>query len=231
MKSQQKINQFLKQNQDLAYRSFTQKIVTSSYPLLGVRSPILKKFAKELIKDEGKWYHNYPFQYFEELALYAYSLGFLKEPFQEVIQEIQEFLPYIDNWAINDYACASLKQFKKNQKEGFEFILWCLKQEQPYTVRFGLVLLLDFYINDTYIDQVLKLCNNNYMDHYYVSMAHSWLISICYIKYPKKTIQFLEHAKIRPWVYQKAISKIGDSRRVTNEEKEMLKQMKKKLLV
>ena len=69
------------------------------------------------------------------------------------------------------------------------------------------------------------------MDHYYVSMGHSWLISICYIKYPKKTIQFLEHAKIRPWVYQKAISKICDSRRVTNEEKEMLKQMKKKLLV
>ena len=69
------------------------------------------------------------------------------------------------------------------------------KAKQPYTVRFGLVLLLDFYINDTYIDHVLKLCNTKYIDHYYISMAHSWLISICYIKYPEKTKQFLENSK------------------------------------
>lgn len=231
MKLQQKINQFLKQNQDLTYLDFAKKIVTSDHPLLGVRSPVLKKFAKSLTTEDPNWYHNYPFKYFEEIALYAYSLGYLKISFQEVIQEIKNFLPYVDNWAINDYACASLKQFKKNQSEGFEFILWCLKQKQPYTVRFGLVLLLDFYVNDTYIDQVLKLCNSQYIDHYYLSMAHSWLISICYIKYPEKTKQLLEHSKMRPWVYQKAISKICDSRRVSQKEKDMLKQMKKELLV
>lgn len=227
MKLQQQINQFLKHNQDISYLNFTKKIVTSNYPLLGVRSPILKKFAKTLTLDNPKWYHNYPFQYFEEIALYAYSLGNLKTTFQELIQEIKIFLPYIDNWAINDYACANLKQFLKNQREGFQFIQWCLKQKRPYTVRFGLVLLLDFYINDTYIDHVLKLCNTKYIDHYYISMAHSWLISICYIKYPEKTKQFLENSKIRPWVYRKAISKICDSRRISKKEKEMLKKMKK----
>ena len=107
----------------------------------------------------------------------------------------------------------------------------CLEKKEPYTIRFGLVLLLDYYVNDSYIDQVLQLCQHNYIDHYYVSMAHSWLISICYIKYPEKTKNFLKQAKIRPWVYRKAISKICDSKRVSKEEKDKLKQMKKELLV
>lgn len=232
MTLQEKINTFIEQNQDPAYQIFTKKIVTSKYPMIGIRSPLLKAFAKELTKENPKWYESYcPYKNFETVALYAYSLGFLKCPFIELEQEIEKFLPLIDNWAINDYACANLKQFRKFQTEGFSFILKCLEKKEPYTIRFGLVLLVDYYVNDSYIDQVLQLCQHNYIDHYYVSMAHSWLISICYIKYPEKTKNFLKQAKIRPWVYRKAISKICDSKRVSKEEKDKLKQMKKELLV
>lgn len=219
---------FLKENQDIAYRDFNQRIIQTNYPMYGVRSPILKKKAKEISKTNVFEYIEYQnYQSFEELAIYAYLLGYLTCDFSRLAEEINRFIPYIDNWAINDYACASLKQFQKHQEEGYQFILELLNKKDTYSIRIALVLLLDHFINDTYIDRILELCHRNYSDEYYVKMAHSWLISFCYIKYPEKTKHFLETTNIDIWTYNKAISKICDSKQIEKDEKEQLKQMRK----
>ena len=134
------------------------------------------------------------------------------------------FIPLIDNWAICDIVCANAKIFKKNLEEGLIYINKCINNHNPWSKRVGLVLLLDYYINDKYIDVVLKLANNIKSDEYYVKMANAWLISICYIKYPNKTETFLNNTKIDNWTYNKAISKICDSTRVEKEAKNKLKE-------
>lgn len=226
MKLNHQIDLFIQENCDLTYQKFLKKIVSSNYPILGVRAPFLKKYAKEITSDNPKWFYEETFDTYEKIALYGYSLGYLKCNFQDLLSEIEKFFPYIDNWAINDSTCSNLKQFKKQQIEGFSFIRKCLKEKNPYIIRFGLVLLLNYYINDQYIDIVLKICEHDYLDHYYVSMAHSWLISMCYIKYPNKTYSFLQETNINSWVYHKAISKICDSKRISNEVKEKLRKLR-----
>ncbi|MBS7021581.1 MAG: DNA alkylation repair protein [Firmicutes bacterium] len=228
MNYKKEILEFLDKNQDIAYRDFNQRIIQTNYPMYGVRAPILKKKAKELAKEGASDFLSYQnYQSHEELIIYAYMLGYLSITFQELTIKINQLIPYIDNWAVNDSACSSLTQFKKHQKEGYEYILSLLKKKDTYSIRMGLVLLLDHYINDDYIERVLELCNHDYSDEYYVKMAHSWLISICYIKYPEKTKGFLKDTQIDNWTYNKAISKICDSRQIAKEEKEQLKLMKK----
>lgn len=227
MKLQQEINTFLQENKDENYLLFNQKTVSSKYPMVGIRLPILKQYAKELSSIDPIWFTHVKMDTYEKLFLYGYSLCFLKIDWNTLEQYLWQFFPYLDNWAVTDSTCAHLKQIKKYPEEGYQFILSCLKQKETYTIRFGLVLLLDYYINDIYIDRVLELCNHQYLDEYYVSMAHSWLISICYIEYPEKTEQFFKQAKISTWVHNKAISKICDSSRISKETKERLKKLRK----
>ena len=120
----------------------------------------------------------------------------------------------------------NLKIFKNN-KEGYRYIKKLLKSREPFTIRFALVLLLDFYVNEEYIDKVLKIVNEIKHDNYYVKMANAWALSICYIKYPEKTIPFLKKNNLDKWTQNKAISKIKDSKRVIKEEKLKIDKLKK----
>ena len=137
----------------------------------------------------------------------------------------KRFLPYNTKWAINDSVCANLKQFRKYQKEGFLWITKRLKSSNPWDIRFGFILLLDHYINDQYIDIILKLCCHTYIDHYYVNMAIAWLLSFCYIKYPDKTTKIIEKIQLSKWIQNKTISKIRDSYRVSKDKKDYLKSL------
>lgn len=213
--------------QDLKYQTFHSKLILNEMPLIGIRTPILKQLAKQISRGEYQAFIQQNQHYYEEIIIHGFILGYIKVDFQKLLVFLEEFLPYNQNWAINDMVCANLKQFKKNQEIGFSWILKLLQSNQSWNIRFGLILLLDYYINDHYIDEVLHLASNSYIDSYYVNMGIAWLLSICYIKYPKKTICLLENHVLKDWIHNKTISKIRDSYRISQNEKDYLKALVK----
>jgi len=219
--------EYLYSLQDLKYKEFHSKLIMDDN-LIGVRTPELKRIASIIARTDYIGFIKYNTKNtYEEKVLYGLVLGYLKIDFQCCLELLKDFIPFIDNWAINDIVCANMKCFKMNQEEGYKFIIDCLRSNNSWSIRFGLVLLLDFYINDNYIDKILDICNTIKSDEYYVKMAVAWLLSICYIKYKEKTLSFLKTTTIDDWTYNKAIQKIIESTRVEKLEKLNLKKLKR----
>ena len=224
-----KIRQDLFEMQDLKYKEFHGSLCPDMDNIIGVRIPRLREYAKELYKSNNLKDIKIEDKYYEELVIQGMLIGFqTKEPIEEVIKQVEEFVPKINSWAVCDTFCDGLKVTKKYQPEMFEVIKQYLKSKQEYEVRFAIVMLLDYYINDQYIDQILQILDNVKLDKYYVQMAKAWAISICLIKYYNKTLDFLKITKIDDFTYNKGIQKAIESYRITNEQKEYLRTLKRR---
>ena len=224
-----KIRQDLFKMQDLKYKEFHSSLCPNLDDIIGVSVPKLREYAKNLYKNNNLKDIKIEDRYYEELVIKGMLIGFqTRTPIEEVIKQIKEFVPKINSWAVCDVFCAGLKITKKYPYEMFEFIKQYLKSKQEYELRFAIVMLLDYYINDKYIDEVLKILDNIKSDKYYVQMANAWAISICLIKYYNKTLEFLKTTKIDNFTYNKGIQKAIESYRITNEQKKYLKTLKRR---
>ena len=224
---ERKVRNSLFQMQDLKYKEFHSNLCPNVDDIIGVRVPVLREYAKELYKNNKLSEIKIGNKYYEELVIQGMIIGFqTKEPIEEVIKQIKEFVTKINSWAVCDVFCAGLKITKKYPKEIFNLIQGYLKSEKEYELRFAIVMLLDYYINDEYIDKVLQILNNVKSDKYYVQMASAWAISICLIKYYEKTILFLEKCKLDKFTYNRAIQKAIDSYRIQDNKKQELRKMK-----
>lgn len=214
--------------QDLKYRSFHSKLLKDdNVNLIGIRVPILKDIAKEIAKgDYLSFIKNNTHKTYEENMIHGLVIGYVKKPFKDVLVLLDNFIPYNDNWAVNDTVCANMKVFKKNLDEGYQYILKLITSNETWKIRFGLVLLLDFYINETYLNDIFRICDNIKNKDYYVQMAVAWLISICFIKYQTDTYNYLLNNKLDTFTFNKTISKICDSYRVDKNVKEELRKFK-----
>lgn len=215
--------------QDLKYKDFNSKIVVSD-KVIGVRTPELKRIAKTIARsDYDSFIKNNKHEYYEEILVHGLVLGYLKLDFDKLKCYIDNFLPLIDNWAVCDMTAANLKIFKRNKTKDicFKEIKKYIENDNPWINRFGYILLLDYYIEEEYISEIFKLCNN-YKDHYYVKMGIAWLISVCYIKYKGRTLTYLKSNNLDDWTYNKAIQKIIESNRVGEDDKKILRGMKRK---
>ena len=154
-------------------------------------------------------------------------IGLLKEPIGEIINYIKLFVPQIDNWAICDSFCNSLKYTKYNLQEVWDFLQPYFESSSEYEIRFAYVMLLNYYIIDEYIDRVLLLVDKFKDNRYYAKMGVAWLVSICYIKYPSKTEQYLKKSKLDNWTYNKSIQKICESFKIEKNIKMKIKKLKK----
>lgn len=223
-----KIRQDLFAMQDLKYKEFHGSLCPDMDNIIGVRIPKLREYAKELYKSNNLEDIKIGDKYYEELVIQGMLIGFqTKAPIEEVIKQVKEFVPKINSWAVCDTFCAGLKITKKYQTEMFKVIKEYLKSKQEYEVRFAIVMLLDYYINDQYIAQVLQILNNISLDKYYVQMANAWAVSICLIKYYNKTLEFLKTTKIDDFTYNKGIQKAIESYRITKEQKDYLRTLKR----
>ena len=224
-----KIRQDLFKMQDLKYKEFHSSLCPNLDHIIGVSVPKLREYAKNLYKNNNLKDIKIEDRYYEELVIKGMLIEFqTRTPIEEVIKQIKEFVPKINSWAVCDVFCAGLKITKKYPYEMFEFIKQYLKSKQEYELRFAIVMLLDYYINDKYIDEVLKILDNIKSDKYYVQMANAWAISICLIKYYNKTLEFLKTTKIDNFTYNKGIQKAIESYRITNEQKKYLKTLKRR---
>lgn len=225
----QPIKEKLLELADPKYREFHSGLCPGTENIIGVRVPVLRKYAKELaknyeIKELLKQIDN---EYYEEIMLQGMLIGLEKEDLKTIQKHIEIFVPKIDNWAICDVFCAGLKITKKYKKEMWEFLQKYLKSNKEFEIRFAVVMILDFYIEEDYIEKDFKIFDTISSQAYYVQMAVAWAISLCLIKFYDKTIQYLETATLDYFTYNKALQKARESYRITEEQKEFLKKMKR----
>lgn len=214
---------------DSDYKEFHSKLCPNTNNIVGVRVPILRNYAKELSKgDFIEYLENAENDYYEEIMLQGMIIGIAKMDIEERLKYIKKFIPKIDNWAICDTFCAGLKFVNRNREIVWQFLQKYINSKKEFELRFAIVMILDFYITDEYISDVINILDSIKHEGYYVKMAVAWAISIAYIKYPKITMKYLENNKLDDFTYNKALQKIIESYRVSNEEKEILKKMKKK---
>lgn len=213
---------------DEEYQKFHSSLCPGTNNIIGIRVPVLRNVAKEIAKEDWKNYlRTAKSDYYEEIMLQGMVIGLAKMNLAERLDYIKSFVPKIDNWAVCDVTCAGLKFTKKHMSEVWEFLKPYINSNKEFEIRFGVVMLLDFYITEEYIKQVLEILNSIHHEGYYVKMAVAWAISVCYIKFPKETMVLLQNNKLDIFTYNKALQKIIESYRVTKEDKEIIRKMKR----
>lgn len=224
------IRKRLLKESDEKYKKFSSALLptTEQEKILGVRLPVLRKFAREIYKNSGTLFlQENNLQYFEEIMLQGMIIGLVKDDDKVIKKYIKNFITKIDNWSVCDSFCCGLKFVKGREENFLEFIKPYLHSKKEYEVRFAVVILLDYYICDKYIDTVLNLLEQVKHEGYYAKMATAWAISMCYVKYPQKTFEFLKNTKLNSQTVNKAVQKITESLKVDSETKKKVISLKR----
>lgn len=223
------IKQKLQEKSEEKYRKFSQSLLPNINNVLGVRLPILRKIAREIYSqtDWTIFLLQNEFDYMEEIMLQAMIIGLVKDEPQNILELVKNFVPKIDNWAVCDCFCSGLKFTNNNKEVVWNFIQPYFKSDKEYDVRFGFVMLLEYFVDVQYIDKCLKLIDEFKDSRYYAQMACAWALSICYIKFPQKVLVYLKKSNLDNWTFNKGIQKICESLRIDKDTKAMLKTLKR----
>ena len=214
------------------YKEFNKKLCPdTNLEMLGIRVPILRKFAQKIINsndyDWESFVKNRNVKFFEEVQLQGFIIGYKKMPFDTKLKFIEEFVTRIDSWAITDTFIPTLKIKKENLKDYWDFILKYINSNKEFEVRFAIVSMLDYFIIDEYVDEVIKILNTISHEGYYVKMAVAWALSEIGIKYNDKLLVFLkEKNNLDKFTYNKTLQKMIESFRIDFSQKNVLRKMK-----
>lgn len=215
--------------QDLEYKEFHSNLIPTKGPdaIIGVRVPNLRKYAKELIKEQKTetFLKELPHKYNEENMLHAFIVEATKD-FEVCVKQLEEFLPYVDNWAV----CDSLtpKVFKKHLLEVEELIKGWIASDHTYTIRFGIEMLMSFYLDDAFDEKYLTMVAGVKSEEYYVNMMIAWYFATALAKQYDAAIKIVEAGVLDKWTHNKTIQKAIESYRITPEQKDYLRTLKKK---
>ena len=227
------VKEYLLKNQDLKYRDFSTELsLYHKYKSIWVRIPIIRDYAKYLSKNYSLDYliNNIDEEYYEEILLKGFIIGNYKDlTYDKLTYYINNHLPKVKDWSMCDTFVASLKITKKYQDKLWNFILKKLNSKKEYYVRFGLVMILNYYINDDYKDKIYEVIKNVKLEDYYVKMANAWLISYMFINYFDDTINFFKYNKIDSWTMRKGITKSIESFKISDENKKILAKIRKEI--
>ena len=217
--------------QDLQYQKFHSSLLPGVENIIGVRMPLLRKLAKEILSGDWRSYLDSsvaePNTYYEDNILQALLIGTSKISLQERHTYIKAFVPKINNWAVCDLFCSTLKEVQRYPQEYWQMLMPYFNSTNAYDLRFASVMLLNHFTSDEFAEEALKLLEAIKHEDYYVKMGVAWAISIFYIKQPKLTLSLLKQNNLDNFTHNKAIQKIRESFRVSNEEKEMLNRFKR----
>ena len=217
---------YMKSISDSEYLKFNKKLVFTDYKMMGVKTSLLRTLAKDISKGDIISFLNISnHEYYEEILVFGFVIGYIKD-LDIFMKYFNKFIRYIDNWAVCDMCISSMKIVKKNKDYFFKLINKYVIDSNPYVVRVGTILLLDYYIDDEYIDKIFYIIDNINREEYYINMSIAWLVSICFIKYRNKTLEYLKNCKLNKFTYNKALQKSRESLRVSPEDKILLQSMK-----
>ena len=221
--TKKEIENFLLVHSDKKYQKFSQALTPNAQNILGVRVPVIKQFAKELVRKEITCSaFNFNEDIFEELLLEGFLIAYAKTSFDTFVKEIKNFVPKINNWAHCDLFCSALKRIKKHEDFFFDFLKPYLKSKQEFKVRFALVILLGYYVKKEHLSFIFATLDNFKHQGYYAKMAAAWLLSQCFIKYPKETFAYAKISELDAWTFKKGLEKTKQSFRVSEEFKKSL---------
>lgn len=209
--------------QDKKYRDFHSKIIPNiPYEnIIGIRIPILRKFAKEYAKENTEVFlHSLPHRYYEENNLHMMLITAIKD-YDRCITEVENFLPYIDNWATCDFPAPAC--FKNNTDRLLTHIVKWIDSDEPYTIRYGIGMLMRLYLDDNFKDEYLKIVAQVKSEEYYVNMMIAWYMATALAKQWDSTIVYIEEKRLPEWVHKKTIRKAIESYRITDTQKEYLR--------
>ena len=193
---------------DEPYRVFHSRLLPGTENILGVRVPRLWKLARRLVKEEGS--------------------GYLGRAGDDTYEEIMlQGMAKAENWAHCDIVCSGLKKVKDDRESVLAFLKPYISSEREFEARFAIVLLLDYYIDEDYIDTTLELLQQAVHPGYYVKMAVAWALSVCYVQFPEKTLACMREGQFDDFTYNKALQKITESFRVDKEEKTFIRSLKR----
>jgi len=213
--------------QDKEYAAMQTKIIptVAKEKIIGVRTPELRSFAKELSKDEntGAFLTSLPHPFFDEDQLHAFVIS-LEKDFDKCIAEVEAFLPFVDNWATCDQL--SPKVFKKEPEKLLPHIYTWIRSDKVYTVRFAIGMLMRYFLDERfdliYADMVAAVRS----EEYYIKMMIAWYFATALAKQYDSVLPYLEGKKLDKWTHNKAIQKSVESYRITPEQKSYLKTLK-----
>lgn len=213
--------------QDIKYRDFQAKLVPTVEPetIIGIRTPELRKLAKQLVKREdiGTFLQALPHDYYDENMLHTYIISETKD-YSRCVEEIDAFLPYVDNWATCDTLIP--KAFKKHRHELLSEIDRWIASSETYTVRFAVGTLMRNYLDDDFDPSFLRTVSAIRSEEYYINMMTAWYFATALAKQYDAALPYIEQKKLDPWTHNKAIQKAIESFRVSQEHKDHLRTLK-----
>lgn len=211
--------------QDEKYKKFSCTLLPDTDNIIGVRVPEIRKIAKELAK--GKWQDYKDDKYYEEIMLQGLIIGYAKTDDILRFELLKNFIPKIKNWGVCDIVCSNLKFTNKNKSQMWKFLQQYFYSDSEFEVRFAVVMLLNYFIDDDYIDRVLNILDSIKHDGYYAKMAVAWAISICFVKQWDKSFKYIKSSNLPEWTYNKSIQKACESYRISDDKKRLLKALKR----
>ena len=210
--------------QDCSYRDFQAKLIPNvpAEALIGVRTPDIRRLAKQIVRREDLplFLSRLPHVTFDENQLHALTLSEMRD-YDSCIQEVERFLPYVDNWATCDQL--SPRVFKKHRAKLLSRLRVWLDSPHPYTVRFAIGMLMQHYLDEDFDLEYPELVASVRSDEYYINMMIAWYFATALAKQYPLILPFLQQNRLSPWVHNKTIQKSVESYRITPEQKAELR--------
>ncbi len=222
------IREQLLEMQDTEYKKFHSRLMPTIDPdnIIGIRVPVLRKFARSVYGTQAAegFLMSLPHRYYEENNLHAFLLEQRKD-YDKLIKETDIFLPQVDNWATCDAMCPKI--FREHTGELMDEIRRWISSDRTYTVRFGIGMLMRFYLDEGFSPDYLELVSDIVSEEYYVRMMAAWFFATALAKQYQETIPFIEQAKLDKWTHNMTIRKAVESYRVSSEHKMYLRTLRR----
>lgn len=225
-----KIKNDLLSMQDKTYKNFHSKLMPTINPdsIIGIRVPILRDYAKKLFKENSieslnSFLKNLPHEFYEENNIHAFIIEKINN-FDECIFYLEEFLPYIDNWATCDML--NPKIFKTNCEKLLEKIYQWINSDSVYTVRFAIGMLMRYFLDEKFETKYLDLVSSINSEEYYINMMRAWFFATALAKQYDQTLPYIKNYSLDKWTHNKTIQKANESFRITKDQKEELKKFR-----
>ena len=217
----------LKESAEPQYAEFSSKLIPGKDNIMGVRIPKIRALAKAIIKDDWKGFLKEEPKNFEEEMLHGLVIATAPMGTDERITYTEGFLDIIDNWSTCDSFCSSWKVDPKDPEQAYDYFSALMDSGEEYRMRVSLIFRLGHFIDEDHIDDILDDIASYRHEGYYYRMGAAWALSFCYIKFPERSKAVLESGRMDEWVFRKSIQKICESYRVSDEEKDMLRSLRK----
>lgn len=219
----------LRQAQDIGYQAFQKKLIPGKENILGVRMPVLRRLAREIVREDWRaWLDDpAPDQWYEETVMRGIVIATAPMEQTERFTRTADFVPRIDNWAVCDCVCASFDL--TDRAAWWEFIQPYLHSTEEFPARFGAVMVLELFQGEEDLMRTLAALVGVPAEGYNARMGVAWALSMCGVRFPEQTLDFLERADLDIWTHRKTLQKMLESRRLTGKSRTQTQQKRENL--